>query len=151
MREVIAKNEKMSGALLVALAVFSLPGSIAMLQHPMAAVKIMAIIGIVAMSFAALVFGIMLFDMRPAIERVGDTLVIIPGCKRVSLAIKDITSVRIEEFPPNSGNKNRKNKKYQLVISAVVDGESRTYEMAGLHQAEDAFVRLNDLLEEYKK
>ncbi len=150
MREIIAKKEKMSEVLLVALALLSLPGSIVMAQHPMAAVKIMAIIGIVAVSFAALVFGIMLFDMRPAIERVGDTLVIIPGCKKISLAIKDITSVRIEEFPP-SGSKSGKNKKYQLVISAVVDGENRAYEMAGIHRVEDAFVRLNNLLQENEK
>ena len=150
MREVIAKQEKTAIALVTALAVFSLPGSIMMSRHPMAAVRALAIIGIVVLSFAALAFGAMLLDMRPAIERVDDTLVIIPARKRITLAIKDITAIRIEEFPPKSGNKNNKNKKYQLVISTVVDGESRTYEMAGVHQVEDAFVRLNKLLEECK-
>ena len=150
MREVIAKKEKMSEALLVALAVLSLPGSIAMLRHPMPVFRALAIIGIAASAFAALAFSAMLLDMRPAIERVDDTLVIIPARKRITLAIKDITAIRIEEFPPKSGNKNNKNKKYQLVISTVVDGESRTYEMAGVHQVEDAFVRLNKLLEECK-
>ena len=150
MREVIAKQEKTAIALVTALAVFSLPGSIMMLRHPMAAVRALAIIGIAASAFAALAFGAILLDMRPAIERVDDTLVIIPARKRITLAIKDITAIRIEEFPPKSGNKNNKNKKYQLVISTVVDGESRTYEMAGVHQVEDAFVRLNKLLEECK-
>ena len=37
MRKVIAKQEKTAIALVTALAVFSLPGSIMMLRHPMAA------------------------------------------------------------------------------------------------------------------
>ena len=59
----------MGEALLVALALFSLPGSIAMLRHPMAAVRALAIIGIAASAFAALAFWRYAFRYASLTER----------------------------------------------------------------------------------
>lgn len=149
MREIIAKKNKIPYIYLLAMAAFSIPIQAMLLFSRVSLLRYFGIFGITMFSLMALLFLIPILDMRPAIERVDDTLVIIPLRKRVELKISDISSVKIEELPNQGKKKDAKNKKYQLVIKARVDGVEQSYEMNEIFHIEDAFVRLNQLLEDY--
>jgi hypothetical protein len=149
MREIIAKKSKIPYIYLFALAAFSIPMQVTLLFNRVSLLRYFGIFSITMLSLMALLFLIPILDMRPAIERVDDTLVIIPLLKRVELKIADISSVKIEELPNQGKKKDAKNKKYQLVIKATVDGVEQSYEMSEIFHIEDAFVRLNQLLEDY--
>ena len=149
MREIIAKKNKIPYIYLFAMAAFSIPIQAMLLFSRVSLLRYFGIFSITMFSLMALLFLIPILDMRPAIERVDDTLVIIPLLKRVELKIADISSVKIEELPNQGKKKDAKNKKYQLVIKATVDGVEQSYEMSEIFHIEDAFVRLNQLLEDY--
>lgn len=149
MREIIAKKDKIPYIYLFAMAAFSIPIQAMLLFSRVSLLRYFGIFSITMFSLMALLFLIPLLDMRPAIERVDGTLVIIPLRKRVELKIADISSVKIEELPNQGKKKDAKNKKYQLVIKARVDGVEQSYEMSEIFHIEDAFVRLNQLLEDY--
>ena len=149
MREIIAKKNKIPYIYLLAMAAFSIPIQAMLLFSRVSLLRYFGIFGITMFSLMALLFLIPILDMRPALERVDDTLVIIPLRKRVELKISDISSVKIEELPNQGKKKDAKNKKYQLVIKARVDGVEQSYEMNEIFHIEDAFVRLNQLLEDY--
>lgn len=149
MREIIAKKDKIPYIYLFAIAAFSIPIQAMLLFSRVSLLRYFGIFGITMFSLMALLFLIPILDMRPAIERVDDTLVIIPLRKRVELKIADISSVKIEELPNQGKKKDAKNKKYQLVIKATVDGVEQSYEMNEIFHIEDAFVRLNQVLEDY--
>ena len=149
MREIIAKKNKIPYIYLFALAAFSIPMPAMLLFSRVSLLRYFGIFSITMFSLMALLFLIPILDMRPAIERVDETLVIIPLRKRVELKISDISSVKIEELPNQGKKKDAKNKKYQLVIKATVDGVEQSYEMNEIFHIEDAFVRLNQLLEDY--
>ena len=148
MREIIAKKNKIPYIYLFALAAFSIIQA-TILFNRVSLFRYFGIFSITMFSLMALLFLIPILDMRPAIERVDDTLVIIPLLKRVELKIADISSIKIEELPNQGKKKDAKNKKYQLVIKATVDGVEQSYEMSEIFHIEDAFVRLNQLLEDY--
>lgn len=148
MREIIAKKNKIPYIYLFALAAFSIIQA-TILFNRVSLFRYFDIFSITMFSLMALLFLIPILDMRPAIERVDDTLVIIPLLKRVELKIADISSIKIEELPNQGKKKDAKNKKYQLVIKATVDGVEQSYEMSEIFHIEDAFVRLNQLLEDY--
>ena len=148
MREIIAKKNKIPYIYLFALAAFSIIQA-TILFNRVSLLRYFDIFSITMLSLMALLFLIPILDMRPAIERVDDTLVIIPLLKRVELKIADISSVKIEELPNQGKKKDAKNKMYQLVIKATVDGVEQSYEMSEIFHIEDAFVRLNQLLEGY--
>ena len=149
MREIIAKKNKIPYIYLFALAAFSIPIQDTILFSRVSLLRYFGIFSITMFSLMALLFLIPILDMRPAIERVDDTLVIIPLLKRVELKIADISSVKIEELPNQGKKKDAKNKKYQLVIKATVAGVEQSYEISEIFHIEDAFVRLNKLLEDY--
>ena len=148
MREIIAKKNKIPYIYLFALAAFSIIQATTLFNR-VSLLRYFGIFSITMFSLMALLFLIPILDMRPAIERVDDTLVIIPLLKRVELKIADISSVKIEELPNQGKKKDAKNKKYQLVIKATVDGVEQSYEMSEIFHIEDTFVRLNQLLEDY--
>ena len=148
MREIIAKKNKIPYIYLFALAAFSIIQA-TILFNRVSLLRYFDIFSITMFSLMALLFLIPILDMRPAIERVDDTLVIIPLLKRVELKIADISSVKIEELPNQGKKKDAKNKKYQLVIKATVDGVEQSYEISEIFHIEDAFVRINQLLEDY--
>lgn len=148
MREIIAKKNKIPYIYLFALAAFSIIQATTLFNR-VSLLRYFGIFSITMFSLMALLFLIPILDMRPAIERVDDTLVIIPLLKRVEIKIADISSVKIEELPNQGKKKDAKNTKYQLVIKATVDGVEQSYEMNEIFHIEDAFVRLNQLLEDY--
>ena len=149
MREIIAKKDKLPYIYLLAIAAFSIPIQVMLLFSRVSVLRYFGIFSITMFSLMALLFLIPILDMRPAIERVDDTLLIVPLRKRVELKIADINSVKIEELPNQGKKKDAKNKKYQLVIKATVDGVEQSYEMKEIFHVEDAFVKLNRLLEDY--
>jgi hypothetical protein len=149
MREIIAKKDKIPYIYLFAMAAFSIPIQAMLLFSRVSLLRYFGIFIITMLSLMALLFLIPILDMRPAIERVDDTLVIIPLLKRVELKIADISSVKIEELPNQGKKKDAKNKMYQIVIKARVDGVEQSYEMSEIFHIEDTFVRLNQLLEDY--
>jgi hypothetical protein len=149
MREIIAKKDKIPYIYLFAMAAFSIPIQAMLLFSRVSLLRYFGIFSITMFSLMALLFLIPILDMRPAIERVDDTLVIIPLLKRVELKIADISSVKIEELPNQGKKKDAKNKKYQIVIKARVDEVEQSYEMSEIFHIEDTFVRLNQLLEDY--
>ncbi len=149
MREIIAKKDKLPYIYLLAIAAFSIPIQVMLLFSRVSLLRYFGIFSITMFSLMALLFLIPILDMRPAIERVDDTLLIVPLRKRVELKITDINSVKIEELPNQGKKKDAKNKKYQLVIKATVDGVEQSYEMKEIFHVEDAFVKLNRLIEDY--
>ena len=91
MKEVISQRRKKSYISLLLLSIFSLFISSVYLTHPI--LQFVGIPIIVILSFATIVWTILLLDPRGVIERDGDTLIIRQGIRQKSVKISDVKSV----------------------------------------------------------
>ena len=141
MREIITKRNKRLYIFLVVISLFAVINSIGLLN--LSIFKYVGIVGLVVFSMTAIIFSIWLFDRRPYIEIVNDTLVMIPGLKNETVKISDITAVRLEEMKDkplfNSGKKN-------LVIEATIDGKTKKIELPEAKDVDVAYERLSQLI-----
>ena len=141
MRETIAKREKGIYIFLVAISIFTAINSIGLLRFPI--IQYLGIMAIVVSSMSAVIFSPWLFDRRPYIEAVGDTLVMVPGLKKITVKTSDITAVRVETAKGKSffGKEKR-----TLIIEATVNGKTELFDLPEAKDVDAAYERLLQLI-----
>ena len=141
MRETIAKRDKGLYIFLVAISIFTAINSIALLRFPI--IKYLGIMAIVVSSMSAVIFSLWLFDRRPYIEAVGDTLVMVPGLKKITVKTSDITAVRVETA---NGKSFLGKEKRTLIIEATVNGKTELFDLPEAKDVDAAYERLSQLI-----